>query len=54
MSRGLVVALSGGIGVAKLALGLSRIMPADDLLVVANVGDDFEISACISRRMPTR
>jgi LPPG:FO 2-phospho-L-lactate transferase len=42
MSRDLVVALSGGIGGAKLALGLSRIMPADDLLVVANVGDDFE------------
>jgi LPPG:FO 2-phospho-L-lactate transferase len=42
MSRGLVVALSGGIGGAKLALGLSKILPADDLLVVANVGDDFE------------
>ncbi len=42
MSRGLVVALSGGIGGAKLALGLSRIVPADDLMVVANVGDDFE------------
>jgi LPPG:FO 2-phospho-L-lactate transferase len=42
MSRDLVVALSGGIGGAKLALGLSRILPADDLLVVANVGDDFE------------
>ena len=42
MSRDLVVALSGGIGGAKLALGLSRIVPADDLLVVANVGDDFE------------
>src|ERR1700728_1309089 len=42
MSRDLVVALSGGIGGAKLALGLSRIMAADDLLVVANVGDDFE------------
>jgi LPPG:FO 2-phospho-L-lactate transferase len=42
MSRGLVVALSGGIGGAKLALGLSRILPADDLLVVSNVGDDFE------------
>ena len=37
-----MVALSGGIGGAKLALGLSRILPADDLLVVANVGDDFE------------
>jgi LPPG:FO 2-phospho-L-lactate transferase len=42
MSRDLVVALSGGIGGAKLALGLSRIVPADKLLVVANVGDDFE------------
>jgi LPPG:FO 2-phospho-L-lactate transferase len=42
MSRDLVVALSGGIGGAKLTLGLSRIMPADNLLVVANVGDDFE------------
>jgi LPPG:FO 2-phospho-L-lactate transferase len=37
-----VVALSGGVGGAKLALGLSRVLPADDLLVVANTGDDFE------------
>ena len=37
-----VVALSGGIGGAKLALGLSRVLPADELLVVANTGDDFE------------
>ena len=37
-----MVALSGGIGGAKLALGLSRIVAADNLLVVANVGDDFE------------
>lgn len=42
MSRDLVIALSGGIGGAKLALGLSRILLADNLLVVANVGDDFE------------
>ena len=42
MSRDLVVALSGGIGGAKLALGLSRIVPGDNLLVIANVGDDFE------------
>jgi LPPG:FO 2-phospho-L-lactate transferase len=42
MSRDLVVALSGGIGGAKLALGLSRIVKPNDLLVVANVGDDFE------------
>jgi len=40
--EGLVVALSGGIGGAKLVLGLSRAMPAADLVVVANTGDDFE------------
>ncbi len=38
----LVVALSGGIGGAKLALGLSRTLPGDELLIVANTGDDFE------------
>src|ERR1700748_3928417 len=42
MSRRLVVALSGGVGGAKLALGLSRVLPPDELLVVANTGDDFE------------
>ena len=42
MSKGLVVALSGGVGGAKLALGLSRVLPADELLVIANTGDDFE------------
>jgi LPPG:FO 2-phospho-L-lactate transferase len=39
---GRVVALSGGIGGAKLALGLSHIVPTDELVVVANTGDDFE------------
>jgi len=42
MTGGLVVALSGGVGGAKLALGLSRVLPANELLVVANTGDDFE------------
>jgi LPPG:FO 2-phospho-L-lactate transferase len=42
MSRGPIVALSGGVGGAKLALGLSRVLPADELLVIANTGDDFE------------
>ena len=37
-----VVALSGGIGGAKLALGLSRILPSGDLTVIANTADDFE------------
>src|SRR5262245_3902785 len=40
--RSLVVALCGGIGGAKLALGLNRIVPGDDLLLVGNTGDDFE------------
>jgi len=42
MKGGLVVALSGGVGGAKLALGLSRVLPAQELLIVANTGDDFE------------
>jgi LPPG:FO 2-phospho-L-lactate transferase len=40
--RSLVVALSGGIGGAKLVLGLSRSMPPADLLVIVNTSDDFE------------
>jgi len=37
-----VVALSGGIGGAKLALGLYCVLPPGELIVVANTGDDFE------------
>ena len=37
-----VLALSGGVGGAKLALGLSRVLPLGDLTVIANTGDDFE------------
>lgn len=37
-----VLALSGGIGGAKLALGLARVLAAEELTVVANTGDDFE------------
>jgi LPPG:FO 2-phospho-L-lactate transferase len=36
-----VVALSGGVGGAKLSLGLYRSLPADALTVVVNTGDDF-------------
>ncbi len=44
MSRdaGFVLALSGGVGGAKLALGLYRILAPDTLTIVANTGDDFE------------
>ena len=37
-----VLALSGGIGGAKLALGLYRILPPGQLTVIANSGDDFD------------
>lgn len=37
-----IVALCGGIGGAKLALGLYRALPPDSLTVVVNTGDDFE------------
>ncbi|MEM7363827.1 MAG: 2-phospho-L-lactate transferase [Pseudomonadota bacterium] len=36
-----VVALSGGVGGAKLALGLSRCLDATELTIVANTADDF-------------
>jgi LPPG:FO 2-phospho-L-lactate transferase len=41
-SAGSVVALCGGIGGAKLALGLYRYLGPDRLTVVVNTGDDFE------------
>jgi LPPG:FO 2-phospho-L-lactate transferase len=37
-----VLALSGGIGGAKLALGLYRVLPPRALTVIANTADDFE------------
>lgn len=37
-----VLALCGGIGGAKLALGLYRVLPPDTLTVAVNTGDDFE------------
>lgn len=40
--HGKVVALCGGVGGAKLVLGLDRILPAGHLTVIINTGDDFE------------
>jgi len=37
-----IVALSGGIGGAKLALGLAQVLAPGELMIVANTGDDFE------------
>lgn len=36
------LALCGGVGGAKLALGLSHAVPANELAIVVNTGDDFE------------
>lgn len=37
-----VAYLSGGVGGAKLALGLSRVLGPEELTIIANTGDDFE------------
>ena len=37
-----VLALTGGVGGAKLALGLAKLLTPDDLAFVVNTGDDFE------------
>lgn len=41
MNGGRVVAISGGVGGAKLALGLYHHLPPERLSVIVNVGDDF-------------
>ncbi len=37
-----VLALSGGVGGAKLSLGLDKVLPPGSLSVLVNTGDDFE------------
>jgi len=41
LPSGHVIALCGGVGGAKLAFGLTRILSPDDLTLVVNTGDDF-------------
>ncbi len=38
---GHVVALCGGVGGAKLAHGLARVLAGDELTIIVNTGDDF-------------
>ena len=40
-SDGKVCVLSGGVGGAKLVLGMSRVLNSEEFVVVANTGDDF-------------
>lgn len=42
MTGGRIIALSGGVGGAKLVLGLSHLVDGDALTVVTNTGDDFD------------
>jgi LPPG:FO 2-phospho-L-lactate transferase len=39
--KGKVLALCGGVGGAKLAYGLSKIVPPKDIVFLVNTGDDF-------------
>lgn len=36
-----VVVLTGGVGGAKLVLGLTQVMPPEDITAIVNTGDDF-------------
>ena len=38
----MILALAGGVGGAKLAHGLARALPPDELVIAVNTGDDFE------------
>jgi len=54
MSGSSVAVLCGGVGGAKLALGLYRVLPPDSLLAIVNTGDDFEhLGFCISPDLDT-
>ncbi len=37
-----IVCLAGGVGGAKLADGLSQILPPERLTIIVNTGDDFQ------------
>jgi len=38
----MIVALAGGVGGARLAVGLAAVLPPPQLAIVVNTGDDFE------------
>lgn len=38
----MIVALAGGVGGARLAVGLAAVLPPEQLAIVVNTGDDFE------------
>lgn len=38
-----ITALAGGIGASKFLLGLARVLPPEDVTIIANTGDDIEL-----------
>ena len=48
------LALAGGVGGAKLALGLSKALPPSHLTIVVNTGDDEIFHGLHVSRMWTR
>jgi len=41
--KNLITALAGGVGAAKLLVGLARVIDEKDLTVIVNTGDDIEL-----------
>ena len=41
-----IVAVAGGVGGAKLALGLQEVVAPGNLSVIVNTGDDLNIGGC--------
>ena len=39
----MIVVLAGGVGAAKLLLGLSHVMPSEQVTIIGNTGDDIEL-----------
>jgi LPPG:FO 2-phospho-L-lactate transferase len=39
----MIVVLAGGVGAAKLILGLSHVVPPEQITVIGNTGDDIEL-----------
>ena len=39
--QGKVLALCGGVGGSKLAYGLSKVVPPEEIVFLVNTGDDF-------------
>jgi len=51
---GKVVVLAGGVGAARFLQGLAAVIPAEDITVIGNTGDDLEVHGlCVSPDLDT-